>query len=86
MIRYGLGVRIAGSHPAGPGSIPGAGKHTFIHDTDLYFLILKTNFFLYLLHLMHFDITPTWDGFRSVNLATMDSSATPLSAMAALKI
>ena len=25
-IRYGLGVRIAGSHPAGPGSIPGNGK------------------------------------------------------------
>ena len=24
-IRHGLGVRIAGSHPAGPGSIPGAG-------------------------------------------------------------
>ena len=24
-IRYGLGVRIAGSHPAGPGSIPGNG-------------------------------------------------------------
>ena len=25
--RYGLVVRIAGSHPAGPGSIPGNGKH-----------------------------------------------------------
>ena len=25
-IRHGLGVRIAGSHPAGPGSIPGVGK------------------------------------------------------------
>ena len=24
--RHGLVVRIAGSHPAGPGSIPGAGK------------------------------------------------------------
>ena len=24
-IRHGLGVRIAGSHPAGPGSIPGVG-------------------------------------------------------------
>ena len=26
-IRHGLGVRIAGSHPAGPGSIPGVGTH-----------------------------------------------------------
>ena len=25
-IRHGLVVRIAGSHPAGPGSIPGGGK------------------------------------------------------------
>ncbi len=25
--RYGLVVRIAGSHPAGPGSIPGNGKY-----------------------------------------------------------
>lgn len=25
-LRYGLGVRIAGSHPAGPGSIPGNGN------------------------------------------------------------
>ena len=25
VIRHGLGVRIAGSHPAGPGSIPGVG-------------------------------------------------------------
>ena len=25
-LRYGLVVRIAGSHPAGPGSIPGNGK------------------------------------------------------------
>ena len=25
LLRHGLGVRIAGSHPAGPGSIPGAG-------------------------------------------------------------
>ena len=25
ILRYGLGVRIAGSHPAGPGSIPGNG-------------------------------------------------------------
>jgi hypothetical protein len=29
-IRHGLGVRIAGSHPAGPGSIPGAGNQTFL--------------------------------------------------------
>jgi hypothetical protein len=29
-IRHGLGVRIAGSHPAGPGSIPGAGNPTFL--------------------------------------------------------
>ena len=28
-LRYGLVVRIAGSHPAGPGSIPGAGKLLF---------------------------------------------------------
>ena len=28
-IRHGLVVRIAGSHPAGPGSIPGAGKIPF---------------------------------------------------------
>ena len=27
--RHGLVVRIAGSHPAGPGSIPGAGTYTF---------------------------------------------------------
>ena len=26
-IRHGLVARIAGSHPAGPGSIPGAGKY-----------------------------------------------------------
>ena len=28
-IRYGLVVRIAGSHPAGPGSIPGTGTESF---------------------------------------------------------
>lgn len=28
-LRYGLGVRIAGSHPAGPGSIPGNGNLFF---------------------------------------------------------
>ena len=31
LIRHGLGVRIAGSHPAGPGSIPGAGTFNFFH-------------------------------------------------------
>ena len=30
VIRHGLGVRIAGSHPAGPGSIPGAGTLPFV--------------------------------------------------------
>lgn len=34
-LRYGLVVRIAGSHPAGPGSIPGNGT---------LFLLLKTLF------------------------------------------
>ena len=29
IIRHGLGVRIAGSHPAGPGSIPGVGNKLF---------------------------------------------------------
>ena len=29
LVRHGLVVRIAGSHPAGPGSIPGAGTPTF---------------------------------------------------------
>jgi hypothetical protein len=29
-VRYGLGVRIAGSHPAGPGSIPGTGIKLFL--------------------------------------------------------
>ena len=29
-LRYGLVVRIAGSHPAGPGSIPGTGT-PFLH-------------------------------------------------------
>ena len=28
-LRYGLVVRIAGSHPAGPGSIPGNGTQLF---------------------------------------------------------
>ncbi len=28
-LRHGLVVRIAGSHPAGPGSIPGGGKYLF---------------------------------------------------------
>ena len=35
-VRHGLVVRIAGSHPAGPGSIPGAGNHFFF--TDLHIL------------------------------------------------
>ena len=30
IIRHGLGVRIAGSHPAGPGSIPGVGTESFL--------------------------------------------------------
>ena len=29
-LRHGLVVRIAGSHPAGPGSIPGAGIFIFV--------------------------------------------------------
>ena len=29
-LRHGLVVRIAGSHPAGPGSIPGGGKYLFL--------------------------------------------------------
>ena len=29
LLRYGLVVRIAGSHPAGPGSIPGTGTLFF---------------------------------------------------------
>ena len=37
-VRHGLVVRIAGSHPAGPGSIPGGGikhfglAHNFLHQ------------------------------------------------------
>ena len=27
LLRYGLVVRISGSHPGGPGSIPGNGRH-----------------------------------------------------------
>ena len=34
-IRHGLGVRIAGSHPAGPGSIPGVGTY-FYHFVHFY--------------------------------------------------
>ncbi len=30
-VRHGLVVRIAGSHPAGPGSIPGGGINFFCH-------------------------------------------------------
>ena len=32
MIRHGLAVRIAGSHPAGPGSTPGVGSQSFYED------------------------------------------------------
>jgi hypothetical protein len=40
--RYGLVVRIAGSHPAGPGSIPGNGKLFFCYyKTNLIHTILK---------------------------------------------
>ena len=43
-IRHGLGVRIAGSHPAGPGSIPGVGTY-FYHFVHFYrvFGICSTN-------------------------------------------
>ena len=34
--RYGLVVRIAGSHPAGPGSIPGNGKIHFVEPPSNY--------------------------------------------------
>ena len=36
-LRYGLVVRIAGSHPAGPGSIPGNGilLKTFLNDYEI---------------------------------------------------
>ena len=30
-LRHGLVVRIVGSHPTGPGSIPGAGTHSFVN-------------------------------------------------------
>ena len=38
-IRHGLGVRIAGSHPAGPGSIPGVGTnfYLFLHYFTIFF-------------------------------------------------
>jgi hypothetical protein len=38
-IRYGLVVRIAGSHPAGPGSIPGNGisfVRVLFYETEMY--------------------------------------------------
>ncbi len=35
-VRYGLGVRIAGSHPAGPGSIPGNGNRFFLPVNPLH--------------------------------------------------
>ena len=36
MVRYGLGVRIAGSHPAGPGSIPGNGIFSQMAELKLF--------------------------------------------------
>ena len=34
-LRHGLAVRIAGSHPAGPGSTPGVGTHFLGHELAL---------------------------------------------------
>ena len=34
ILRYGLVVRISGSHPGGPGSIPGNGNHLFLFPFD----------------------------------------------------
>ena len=41
-IRHGLGVRIAGSHPAGPGSIPGVGTklYLFLHYYKIVFFYI----------------------------------------------
>ena len=42
ILRYGLVVRIAGSHPAGPGSIPGNGKfYLFFVDEIVAFQLSK---------------------------------------------
>ena len=34
-IRHGLAVRIAGSHPAGPGSTPGVGNQFLLYDASI---------------------------------------------------
>jgi hypothetical protein len=45
MFRYGLVVRIAGSHPAGPGSIPGNGRNYYEEGQLLTFSsLLADNF------------------------------------------
>jgi hypothetical protein len=41
-IRYGLVVRIAGSHPAGPGSIPGNGM--FLTAWELFVALIFPEF------------------------------------------
>ncbi len=38
-VRYGLVVRIPGSHPGGPGSIPGIGRFFVLFFCDFYFYI-----------------------------------------------
>ena len=35
-IRFGLVVRIPGSHPGGPGSIPGTGTYLFCHRRNIF--------------------------------------------------
>ena len=42
IIRYGLVVRISGSHPGGPGSIPGNGNHLFLFPFDRVRVLLTT--------------------------------------------
>ena len=39
-LRYGLVVRIPGSHPGGPGSIPGNGKLLFGDSLKLIFWVI----------------------------------------------
>ena len=39
-VRYGLVVRISGSHPGGPGSIPGNGNHLFLFPFDRIWVLL----------------------------------------------
>ena len=41
-VRYGLVVRISGSHPGGPGSIPGNGNHLFLFPFDRVRVLLTT--------------------------------------------